>query len=250
MSLKRELSFALGGTATTADFATNGWSLYESVNVDEADPIANATLVGSSNIGDVFPDSVGLFMSGQILDGDTHYFYVTAAIDAAATAGNTFNVVLTSPNPLGSFGITAPKNRIDGGLTDGDTFTIVSGDAIAPTPVITSAEVISTNVNPIPISIDFGEVVTGFAVTDLTVGNGTAQNFVDVDGQTYTVDVVPTADGTISIDIAAAVAQDGAANDNLAATQFTIVFDGTRPIHCLRSGRSDDQQYELDWNNR
>ncbi|WP_089354861.1 LamG-like jellyroll fold domain-containing protein [Ekhidna lutea] len=224
---KEGMSVAVGGNATNADFSANGWKLYESINTDTG--IGGASLIGSTNIGDFAADTVAFAMSGDIQNGDTHYFYLAVDVDPAATPGNAFNVVLWSGDPTETVGIADPKNKIDGGFVDGETFTIQSSDTESPTPVISSTESSPTNANPIPIDIDFGEVVIGFDSTDLVVVNGTAQNFVDIDGQSYTVEVVPVSDGTVTIDIADSVAQDLAGNESLIAAQFTIDFDGTGP---------------------
>jgi len=41
----------------------------------------------------------------------------------------------------------------------------------------------------------------------------------------YTFDVTPSGQGTVTVDVAGAVAQDSAANGNTAATQFSITYD-------------------------
>ena len=81
---------------------------------------------------------------------------------------------------------------------------------------------------PIPITITFSEAVTGFDVSDITVGNGSAGNFSG-SGTTYTADITPTADGTVTVDIAADAAVDAADNANTAAAQFSIVSDTLAP---------------------
>ena len=121
---KEGMVITLGGNATVDDFSANGWKLYESVNSDTG--VGGATLIGSTNIGDVAPDTIGYAMSGDILNGNTHYFYITADVDTFATAGNTFNVVLWNGDPTESVGIADPKNKVDGGFVDGSSFTIGS----------------------------------------------------------------------------------------------------------------------------
>ena len=101
-------------------------------------------------------------------------------------------------------------------------------DTTDPTVTISSTESIITNADPIPITITFNESVTGFELSDLTVGNGTADNFSG-SGTTYTVDITPTMDGAVTVDIALNVAIDTAGNGNEAATQFSIVSDRTLP---------------------
>ena len=55
------------------------------------------------------------------------------------------------------------------------------------------------------VTIEFSEDVTGFTIGDINVGNGSASNFVSVDGNTYTVDITPDGSGDITIDVAGAV---------------------------------------------
>jgi len=66
--------------------------------------------------------------------------------------------------------------------------------------------------------------------TEITVVNGATSNFVSVPGgTTYTVNITPGADGIVTVDVAGGVAQDGALNGNMAATQFSITYDTTNP---------------------
>ena len=106
--------------------------------------------------------------------------------------------------------------------------TVITLDMTSPTVAITSTESDPTNANPIPITITFSESVIGFELSDLTVGNGTADNFSD-NGTTYTADITPTTDGEITVDIDADVATDIVGNGNEAAMQFSIVYDSTPP---------------------
>ncbi len=77
-------------------------------------------------------------------------------------------------------------------------------------------------------TITFDESVTGFEVADITVGNGNASNLSGT-GANYTADITPTTDGDVTLDIAAAVAQDAAENDNTVADQLTVSADLTAP---------------------
>jgi len=113
-------------------------------------------------------------------------------------------------------------------------------DGTDPTVVLSSTASDPTNTSPIPMTATFDEDVTGFEITDITVGNGTASNLSGGPAG-YTFDVTPTADGSVTVDIAAGVAQDAASNGNTAATQFSIVYDGTAPsvTISLASGQID-----------
>jgi hypothetical protein len=111
----------------------------------------------------------------------------------------------------------------------------VTYDSTAPTVNITSAITDPTNVSPFTATFTFSETVTGFALGDITVGNGAAGNFVPVSGSVYTADITPAANGLVTVDVGAAVAQDAATNDNTAATQFSVTFDNVAPDVSLDS---------------
>jgi uncharacterized repeat protein (TIGR02543 family) len=102
-------------------------------------------------------------------------------------------------------------------------------DTIAPTAEITSTLSGLINQASIPITITFSEAVTGFELTDLTVGNGTAGGLTG-SGTTYTVNVTPTTDGLVSVDIGTGAVQDAAGNASMAAAQFSITSDRTAPV--------------------
>jgi len=101
-------------------------------------------------------------------------------------------------------------------------------DSTSPTPVITSSAGTLTNVSPIPVSIDFGEAVTGFIEGDVSVGNGSVSGFTG-SGATYTFNVTPTIDGAVTVNIAANAAEDASGNFSNASTQFSITYDSTAP---------------------
>ncbi len=107
-------------------------------------------------------------------------------------------------------------------------FTILS-DPTSPAVVITSSSTSPTNASPIHYTAQFSKIVNGFIASDVTVTGGTLSNFVAVDGDTYTFDVTPTADGTVTVSIAAGVATDSANTGNTAATPLTLTSDRTPP---------------------
>ncbi len=76
------------------------------------------------------------------------------------------------------------------------------------------------------VTITFSEVVTGFTEGDVTLVNGSISEFTETTtGQVWTLTIEPVADGDVTVDINAGVAQDAAGNNNIAATQFSIVYD-------------------------
>ena len=114
------------------------------------------------------------------------------------------------------------------------TFSITS-NAATLTPTITTTASNPTNLAVIPFTVTFNRDVTGFDATDLTVGNGTVSNFTMVDAHTFTFDVTPTADGDVTINIAAGAAMDANNNSSVAAS-FTITSDRTAPAAPVITG--------------
>jgi LPXTG-site transpeptidase (sortase) family protein len=102
----------------------------------------------------------------------------------------------------------------------------ITYDTVAPTLVITSIESSPTNASPIPVTFTFSKAVTGFDVGEIMVSNGATANFAG-SGTSYTVDVTPITNGTVTVNVAAGVATDAAGNGNTAAVPFTITSDNT-----------------------
>jgi len=99
---------------------------------------------------------------------------------------------------------------------------------------IISSEASPTNAYPIPITVTFGEDVTGFEQNDVILGNGSISNFSG-SGSSYSFDITPSGDGAVTVDIAENVAEDDEGNGNLAAQQFSITYDGTSPTVSISS---------------
>ena len=103
-------------------------------------------------------------------------------------------------------------------------------DNIAPTVTITGVP--DTSTAAFPATFTFSEAVTGFVVGDVTVGNGTAGTFTVISDRIYTAQITPAAGGEVTVNVAAAVAQDAAGNGNTAATEAKSVYtapDTTAP---------------------
>lgn len=135
---------------------------------------------------------------------------------------NTFGVATVTVN-LSDNGGTA-----NGGIdtSDNQTFTITVNDVKSPTVNITSTLTGPTGANPIPVTITFNEVVTGFDTSDISASNASITNFNGSDA-IYTIDLVPSVTGAITININQNIAIDGAGNGNDAAPQFSIDYDTT-----------------------
>src|SRR5205085_10564456 len=120
-----------------------------------------------------------------------------------------------------------------GAVSNEATVTLLLGvvhppDHTAPVPTITTTATNPTNLASIPFTVTFSENVTNFGAADVTVTNGTLSGFTKVNDKTFTFNVAPTADGAVTVNVAANVAEDAAGNGNAAATK-TITSDRAAP---------------------
>ncbi len=95
-----------------------------------------------------------------------------------------------------------------------------------------ATEAVSPVTGAFSVTATFTKAVTGFAVDDVTVGNGGASNFSG-SGSDYRFDVTPAGDGVVSVDVAAGVATDGVGNGNTAAQTLSVTADVTAPLLSL-----------------
>ena len=163
--------------------------------------------------------TAGIFVA---VDGDTYTFVVTPTANGLVSISVAANVAQDAATNLNTASNTLTR-----------TF-----DNVRPSLTLTSGTADPTN-GTIAVTAQFSETVTGFVVGDISVTNGTAGSFVAVDGDTYTFVVTPTANGLVSISVAANVAQDAATNLNTASNTLTRTFDNVRPSLTLTSGTAD-----------
>ncbi|MEQ9407208.1 MAG: Ig-like domain-containing protein, partial [Fuerstiella sp.] len=93
-------------------------------------------------------------------------------------------------------------------------------ERVAPVPVI-SATLAGTNAVS-EITVDFGEPVSGFDVTDLVISNGTASHLTTADSTVYTFRLTPDSDAAIAVNLPSGATTDIAGNSSSAAAQFDI----------------------------
>ena len=174
---------------TNADSLTWRVTFDEDVsNVDATDFEVSGTAATPTAVSEVTASTVyDVTVSGGNL----------AALDATVTlafaAGR--NIADTAGNAL--------SNTTPTGANDNDYVV----DNVKPTVTITGVPMTSTAA--FTATITFLEPVNGFAVGDITVGNGTAAAFTGSEGDTvFTALITPTADGAVTVDVAADVATD------------------------------------------
>ncbi|WP_417498113.1 Ig-like domain-containing protein [Maricaulis sp.] len=199
-----------------------------SITNDETGPsvvlssVSSDPVSGAFTLDVVFSESVTGFVIGDLTVGN-------GAASAFAGSGDTYSVTVT-PTADGAVTVdvaaSAAQDSAGNGNSAATQFTITS-DGTAPSVVLSSVSADPVS-GAFTLDVVFSESVTGFAIGDLTVGNGAASAFAG-SGDTYSATITPTADGAVTVDVAAAAAQDSAGNGNTAATQFSITSDGTAP---------------------
>jgi len=175
--------------------------------------------------------TVNLTYSGSATDGADY----TSVSSLIITTGNTTKSsalaiaddVLEEATETIIIDISTVSNGTESG-TQQQTVSITDNDQVYPTVVISGA---SGSINaPFTATFTFSEAVSG--ITDnsyISVTNASVSAFNAVSASVYTALITPTADGAVTVDVADAVAQDAAGNNNTAATQLAITYDATAP---------------------
>ena len=192
------------------------------------------TLVITSDTAN--PTNVSSFVatftfSEDVADFDETYFTLTNATSSNFVYVNdaVYKATIT-PTADGTVTIDVPENETEDNANNGNVaaqYTTVI-ETVKPTVTITST-VTNPTKSAFTATFTFSEAVTGFVVGDITLGNATASNFTTTSSTVYSALITPTTDGTVTVDVAANVAQDAATNGNTAATQFKVLYDITKP---------------------
>lgn len=98
-------------------------------------------------------------------------------------------------------------------------------------PTVTLSTTAATRVNtPFTVTAVFDEAVTGLNATDFGITNGTAGALISGDNITYILEIIPTADGPVSIQLPANAAINVVSNGNQASNTISINYDATAPL--------------------
>ncbi len=208
---------------------------------DRTAPTANVTGPSSpTNASPIpytvqFSEGVTGFTAGDILvtNGTVSGF---TAVDADTY---TFTVVPSGTGVVVSVSVpaAAAQDAATNGNVVSNTVTVTFSGSVV-TATITTTATDPTNLAAIPMTVTFSEDVTGFDATDLSLINGTVQagSFTPVDGHTFTFNLVPTADGPVTVNVPAGAATGTTAPTN--AASFTITSDRTAPAIAITTTAS------------
>ena len=207
-----------GVSVSTASASLNeGEASTYTVTLD-SQPGGNVTISASSS------DSGALAVSPASLTFTTSNWDTSQTVSVTAVVdADTDNETVTVSHGVSGYGsVTADSVTVTVTVTD-------AGDTTAPTVAITGVP--GTSDKPFTATISFSEMVDGFVESDIMVSdNARLSAFRATTTDTvWEVVVTPTASGTVTLDIGAAVATDGANNDNTAATQVSSTYTAPAP---------------------
>jgi len=178
---------------------------------------------------------------------DTDLTIVNATISNFVTVNDALYTATITPIADGLVTIDLPLDTVEDNANNGNvaaTQYSITYDVTSPTVTISATVADPINV-PFTVTFRFNEDVTGFELSDITLANGTASAFATVSATEYTALITPMADGQVTIDVNASVTQDLATNPNIAATQFTIDYDGTNPMVVITTDAIDPTNTEF-----
>ncbi|QGJ70276.1 Hypothetical protein PBC10988_19710 [Planctomycetales bacterium 10988] len=161
---------------------------------------------------------------------DTGDIVVTNGTKGTFTAvdGNTYTLEVTADAEGEVIATVADAVAQDDSGKDnvGDSATVVYD--ITPPSLQITPDGTYEDASPILFTFEFTEDVNDFDASDIVVTNGTKGTFTAVDGNTYTLEVAPTAEGEVTVTVADAVAQDDSGKDNL-GDMASVIYDITPP---------------------
>ena len=161
-------------------------------------------------------------------------FTVTGGSVGKITGGPVVYTASVTPAQLGTAGtislyLNAGAVQNSGAVANAQSSTIaVTYDPVAPTVSFLPVANSYTNASPFTLTLTFSKPVTAPALTSIQVTNGSAASVATVSSSVYTVQITPTLNGTVTVQLAAGAVFDSASNGNALATD-TLTFDNVPP---------------------
>lgn|GEM_PF-1569233 len=216
-------------------------SLQQSITLTKDTSLPSTVLTTTSNsTTNVSPVPMTATFSESVSEfslSDLTLVNATAANLAGSGSTYTFNLY---PIVNGAVSATVTASAVADGAGNNSMASNTLGvtfNSAAPIATITSTSSSSTATSPIPVTVTFSAAVSEFVATDVTIGNASISNFAG-SGTTYTFDVTPAAQGTVTVDVTSGVAIDSAGSISLAAAQLVRTFDTVSPTVAISSSVS------------
>lgn len=217
------------GTARNGDKQAGSAGPSTTFSVDNTAPTVSIVDFVANPYNSSFPVTVTFSEDVTGFTVDDLTFTNASLSNFSATSASVYTVTVTPSNDgdvTGNLAANSAQDSAGNGNTAAPGYGMVY-DATKPTLAISSP---STEVNAaFTTTFTFSETVTGFGIGDISVNNGSVSNFNQSSGAVYTATITPTAEGQVTIDVAADAGTDSAGNTSSAATQYSVNYDTTAP---------------------
>ncbi|MDH3510526.1 MAG: family 16 glycosylhydrolase [Gammaproteobacteria bacterium] len=187
--------------ARTFDLVTLSMTATDAAGNPEAITQPTVTIAGAPAAVMMGADATSWVATRTALAGDPEgpVAFVINNFQAVDDATPGYESTVTTDGSAVIFDVTAPMLSIDGLSADIEFL------------------------EPIAVTFQFDEAVSGFDIGGIDVTNGTVGAFAVVDAATYTADITPDGVGDLTVAVAADVATDAAGNGNAAASETSVV---------------------------
>ncbi|ATL48364.1 hypothetical protein COR50_15005 [Chitinophaga caeni] len=180
----------------------------------------------------VFSEAV-VNVSADDFSATTSGSLTAPTLSVTAIDGKTYHVVLSGLSGKGEVFISENLSRDIEDLhgnpigTAGPSSVSYKIDNEKSIPVLSG----TNRVNALTtVTITFDKAVTGLTISEFNITNATASNLATPDNIHYTIELSPTAEGSILIQLPADKTSDALGNGNLASNQLEITYDISAPV--------------------
>ncbi len=229
----------IGVFAVYSSFDGNGPQTFSlSQGIDITGSMSSATLSWSDSFGANYsgePRTMTINIIGATTE--TVYTYTLPFDLPSATSWTAHSIDITSVlnNFVGQniqleFLLTIPETETGpaGAGLDNVSLDVTFGVFDGDPPGLTINGPTGTQTGPFLVNFAFSEDVSGFDVSDISLTNASLSGFSG-SGASYSATVTPSADGLVSLNVAAGAYEDLAGNDNTAASSFSVQADISAP---------------------
>ena len=221
---------ASDGTATASIDITINVVEIPSVSITAASAVTDNPQNGAFNVTITFSESVTGFAASDIsLTTTLTEGTGNATVSNLTGSGTTYTATITPPaNAEGTVKISVPAGAAVDSNSQGNAasseFTVAI-DTKAPGVTITNVPT-TTQSSAFTVTITFGEAVTGFAASDITLGGTATASVTSLTGSgtTYIATITPMTNGSVSIQVPAGAAEDAAGNENTQSQSHSVTF--------------------------
>jgi serine protease len=229
-----------GNPTTSAGAGSQAFDSRVAPTVVITDPVSG-TANGPVTFTFAFSEPVTGFTSGDIV--------TTAAVSGfTAVSTSVYTAVLTPPAGSGTFTVAVLAGAAQDIAGNASVAAIQVSQAYAPSdvtpPTVTITDPVSSTANgPVTFTFTWSEPVTGFTLSDITVGGasgGATLGTFSGSGATYTAVYSPAAGtaGTLTLSVGPGVVTDAALNANTGMVGHSQAYDRVAPTVIITDSAS------------